>query len=318
MYEKPAFVLSMDTELAWGTIDKPESLRGYAEYYRKTRGVIDDLLVLLERYEMSATWAVVGHLFLDKCDRKNGVKHPEIRRSKASWYDCDWFDKDPCTNINEDPFYYGRDIVEKILRSRIKHEIASHSFSHIIFNNPDLKRETVEDELNLCHDLAKEYGISIESFVFPRNQEGFYKELKKLGIKSYRGIEKSWYAKYSVRTQKAFHILDQVFSMTPPVYLPENKYGLLNIPGSMLYLAKDGFRKYIPVSCRVNKAKKGIKKAIRENKIFHLWFHPFNLATDPDNLLNGLEKIFQFVKEEMLAVKTMRDISREYSLYSLQ
>ena len=43
--------------------------------------------------------------------------------------------------------------------------------------------------------------------------------------------------------------------------------------------------------------------------IFHLWFHPFNLATDEVKLFKGLENILKYVdkkrSENLLEVKTM-------------
>jgi hypothetical protein len=47
--------------------------------------------------------------------------------------------------------------------------------------------------------------------------------------------------------------------------------------------------------------------------MFHLWFHPFNLASDPDGLLKGLEEIFIHVNRLREAGKmtnpTMGDLS---------
>jgi len=77
----------------------------------------------------------------------------------------------------------------------------------------------------------------------------------------------------------------------------------------MLYLSRDSFRKFIPIKSREIKAKKGIDNAIKQKKIFHLWFHPFNLATDEVKLFKGLENILKYVdkkrSENLLEVKTM-------------
>lgn len=74
----------------------------------------------------------------------------------------------------------------------------------------------------------------------------------------------------------------------------------------------NGFRRFIPLRSRINKALKGIQKAIKEKKIFHLWFHPFNIATNQEKLLRGLEEIFIKVYEERnkgnLDVMTMKQI----------
>jgi hypothetical protein len=80
----------------------------------------------------------------------------------------------------------------------------------------------------------------------------------------------------------------------PPVVLPEQtESGLWNIPGSMIYFPMHGLRKYIPVSFRVRRAIKGLDAAARLKKIFHLWFHPTNLADETDKMFAGLRSILE-------------------------
>lgn len=314
--EKGVFTLSLDTELAWGTIDKPKSYKKNLEYYKKTRRVIERLLDLFEKYEISATWAIVGHLFLENCSLdENGIKHPEIKRVKTPWYEDDWFCLDPSTNLEKDPVWYGLDIVKKIKNSKIYQEIGSHSFSHMIFCNDYLSEEAANSDITECIKIAKTLNIDLKSFVFPRNAEGFYSVLERNGFTSYRGKEKNWYEKYPNKIKKIFHILDQTLALKPRVNEPYFNNKLINIPGSMLYLSRDSFRKFIPIKSREIKAKKGINEAIKQKKIFHLWFHPFNLSTDEKNLLKGLENIIKYADNKrskgLIEIKTMNEISKD-------
>ena len=48
--------------------------------YGAERAVIDQILEVFDRYDISATWAIVGHLFLDHCAPVDGRAHPEIVR----------------------------------------------------------------------------------------------------------------------------------------------------------------------------------------------------------------------------------------------
>jgi len=147
---------------------------------KKVRGCIDTLLSLFEKYNIPATWAVVGHLFLNHCEKEDGIPHKDMPRFKENWYSSDH-----CTDIQRDPLYYGRDIVEKILSNRIEHEIGYHSFSHVIFS--ECSREVAEAEIKMGDKLAKEFGIALKSFVFPKNNIGHVDVLKKNGFKIYRG-----------------------------------------------------------------------------------------------------------------------------------
>lgn len=288
--KKGVFTLSLDTELSWGAVDKPHALIKNRPYYEKSREVTDKMLSLMEKYNISATWAVVGHLFLDKCEKE-----------------C------PCTDLEDSPLWYGRDIIKKIMDSKVYQEIGSHSFSHIIFGDKNTRRETIAADIKKCIEESKKIGLEMESFVFPRNSIGYIDEIKKAGFKVFRGVEPSWYSKFPGGIKKVCHIIDQILAVTPPVNNPLKREGLIDIPASMLYLPMNGFRKYIPLKSRILKAERGIKKAVDERKIFHLWFHPFNIATNPEKLLYGLENIFEKVDHERrkgnLQIKTMKEMA---------
>jgi peptidoglycan/xylan/chitin deacetylase (PgdA/CDA1 family) len=179
---KPVFIISLDTELIWGYAAYPskEAVSLMKNDSKKVRGCIDILLNLFEKHNIPATWAIVGHLFLDHCECEDGMPHKDMPRFKK-----DWFSSDPCTDIKRDPLYYGRDIVEKILSNRIEHEIGYHSFSHVIFS--ECRREVAEAEIKEGIKLAKELGITLKSFVFPENKIGHIDVLKENGFKIYRG-----------------------------------------------------------------------------------------------------------------------------------
>ena len=61
----------------------------------------------------------------------------------------------------------------------------------------------------------------------------------------------------------------------------------------MIYFPMHGLRRHIPLSVRVNRAKKGLRAAARQRKVFHLWFHPTNLADEPDRMFAGLREILR-------------------------
>ena len=82
MMDKGAFAVSIDTEMAWGVADRKRLAEHYT--YDNERGVISDLLGLLDKYEIRGTWSVVGHLFLDRWDWTDGIKHSDIVRPPYS------------------------------------------------------------------------------------------------------------------------------------------------------------------------------------------------------------------------------------------
>ncbi|MFV0389612.1 MAG: hypothetical protein ACK5NT_12750 [Pyrinomonadaceae bacterium] len=293
------FALSLDFELIWGTADKKS--KHFENACKIERDfVVDRLLQLFQKHDISATWATVGHLFLDNCEPVDGIKHPEIERTNFSWLDEDWFFHDPGGSECDGSIHLARSLVEKIRDFPVYQEIGSHGFSHIILGDSETREETVKCELHASVKAAKELGIELKSFVFPRNIVGDVGLLREAGFTNYRGVEPNWYEVNRVpqKLKRILRLVDVVAAVTPPVVEPEiRECGIVNIPGSMLYFPSHGKRKYIPNSRRVIRAKKGIMKAAIEGRIFHFWFHPTNMVDEAEQMFSGLDLILQYVSE---------------------
>lgn len=267
-FDQPTFIISLDTELIWGYVaylpSKAVSLMENDD--KKVRGCIDTLLNLFEKHNIPATWAVVGHLFLDHCECEDGIAHKDMPRFKK-----DWYSSDPCTDIQKDPLYYGRDIVEKILSNRIEHEIGYHSFSHVVFS--ECSREVAEAEIKKGVKLAKEFGITLKSFVFPENKIGHTDVLKENGFKIYRGENLGRYdLNQSLLIRKFNGGIDKLIA--PPAE-PKWMDGIWKIPSSMCFCDPQIKFSVLP------KAKIGLYRAIRSKKVFHIFLHPHNLLLYP-------------------------------------
>jgi len=289
------FTLSLDLELLWGTLDLfgPERFRRACEMERGL--VIDRLLAMLEEHEIPATWCIVGHLFLDHCQPQGGQVHPEIVRPRHRWARGDWFRHDPCSTEAQAPLFYGRSLVERILACRVPQEIGLHSFSHVIFSDAGCSRETAASEIGASLSAARGLGFTPRTFAFPRNGIGHLDVLAEHGIGCFRGPAPRWYERWErprglVRAARLVSVLT---AATPPVVKPQPGPGSLwNIPASMLYFPNHGLRRHVPVARRVRRAIKGLDAAAQQGKVFHLWFHPTNLANDPDAMFGGLDAIF--------------------------
>jgi hypothetical protein len=178
----------------------------------------------------------------------------------------------------------------------VPQEIGCHSFSHVIFGDPGCSRATAESEIAACVSAAREMGIELRSFAFPRNEVGHLDVLKEYGFVVYRGPERHWYEgrNWPAVARRLCHLWDVLTASQPPVVLPErSEFGLLNIPGSMIYFPMHGLRRYIPVSRRVRRAIKGLDEAARRKRVFHLWFHPTNLADQMEQMFGGLRDILE-------------------------
>src|SRR5262249_32941528 len=152
------------------------------------RGTVRDLLALLVERELSATWAMVGHLFLGACQRgPDGRAHPELVRPRYRWYPRDWLSCDPCSDRARAPLFYGDAILGLLVGARTPQEIGCHSFSHLVYGDPGCSREAAASDLAACVQAARARGIVLRSFVFPRNLEGHHALLREHGFIAYRG-----------------------------------------------------------------------------------------------------------------------------------
>jgi hypothetical protein len=119
------FTLTLDTELIWGSFDHSTAAE-FEHHYPDERATIDGMLRLLERYEVSATWALVGHLFLDECERDaSGRAHGDMVHPRQSHVEADWFHADPATDRASDPLWYGVDVLDAIQDAGHPQEIAA-------------------------------------------------------------------------------------------------------------------------------------------------------------------------------------------------
>ena len=104
----------------------------------------------------------------------------------------------------------------------------------------------------------------------------------------------TWHAENPGPAGRVAHLVDQAIAIPPPVSTPNEELpGLWNIPGSMLLMHRSGLRRVVPMGARVRKARRGLRRAIREGGVFHLWTHPFNLASDQEVMLATLDAILR-------------------------
>ncbi len=289
--QRGVFILSLDTELAWGSAHGG-NLPQREALFQQTRNCIGRLLKLLEEYQIQATWALVGHLFLEHCQPVNGVKHPEIVRPQYPWFPDDWFLPDPCSRLEDAPIWYGSDIVQQIINCKVNQEIGCHTFSHVRIGEPGCSRECFASELSACRAEAEKLGLNLQSFVFPRNSVGHLDVLSDAGFLAYRGVSPSLFERLPGIARRVCRQLGHFLPLTPPVALPKRENGLWNLPASYFYPSTYQWWKRIFGISRLYKVKLGLRKAARKPAVFHLWFHPFNLASQPDKFMSELENIF--------------------------
>jgi peptidoglycan/xylan/chitin deacetylase (PgdA/CDA1 family) len=298
--KKPIFVFSLDLELGWGFIfnQKDRALNFLKKDPKKTREKIKNLIKLLEKYEVPATWGVVGHLFLDL------EKRDELLNKNLPQFQEGWLNWEDYSKLEPFDLYFGRDIIETILGSPINHEIGLQGFFHIPFTQCD--RRVAEAEIKLGKEAARRFNINPKTFIFPKNMIDKIDILRENGFRIYRGktyghLEGS----ENFFIQKINALISRVIILPVSVL---NRNGVFEIAGSMEF-----YDRRIPVSL-VKRAEFGLNFAIATNRIFHLWVHPWSFVVC-ENLENYLENFFKFLNRKRekgkIEVKRIIDLISE-------
>ncbi|WP_254840509.1 DUF2334 domain-containing protein [Natronomonas marina] len=306
--DRGVFTLSLDTELAWGTFDV-ERVERYEAAYRRTPEVIDRLCALLDEYRIPATWAVVSHLLVD-CDGDHGDRNPPSLPGVD-----DWFGSLPCSSGLDRELWSAPWLVDRIRSCETDQEIGLHGATHMQLGAEGCSRQNAVEELEAAVETLEGFGVSPESFVFPRNDVGHLDVLAEYGIRVYRGVDARWYEHPPTpeAVKPPLRFVDEATRRTPPVVEPRSAGDLVNLPGSQPFRPRRGGWKYTPPGSSVARAKRGLRRAARTGKVFHLWFHPFNLAGDPDAELRRFERVLETARELVsdgrLVVRPMEEVA---------
>lgn len=280
--ERGTFVVSLDFELAWGTRGRPSAGK-VNEHLAGARAAIDQLLELFERYEVSATWVVVGGLLLGGAKR-----HPLLSDPR--------YDDVPIGDCRSQPNWFAEDLIEKIVGCRVPQEIGCHTLTHMYVNESAESRQQLDWELGEFVELFKKLGLPRPlSFIFPKHYMHHFDLLAEHGFKCYRGPESGWFERLPVsHLRGALRLLNSRLRRTPVVGLPRAvANGLIEVPSSHFYAPFQSVGKFVSLGDRVAQGVAGLNAAAKQRKVYHLWTHPFNLGKDSGVLLGGWEGILK-------------------------
>ena len=298
-------VISLDAELAWGFHDLQEPP---ATRIERARGSWLDLLGLFEEFEIPATWAIVGHLFLEECDGR----HEDLTTPEG------WFSSDPGGRTDEGNVWFAPDLVRAVRDADVDHEIASHTFSHVEFGSEATTKPMAVSELRESTRLANVWDLELRSLVFPRNAVGHREVLSEFGFRSYRGVAPDrWYD--GTGGEPIGKALSMTLGRTPPPLVTPtvDRFGLVNIPASLFLFSFEGLPKRVATAFGgdpvVRAAKRGIDAAAASEETFHLWLHPNNLTApeDLERIRSVLEHLTTVESNTGLDVETMDRIATE-------
>lgn len=314
-------IISLDFELRWGLRDHGHS----NETNKSILGVwevIPKMLNMFHKYEVKATFAVVGFLFaankteILKFSPEPKPKYINQKLSPYSGYLNLIGEDEQC-----DKYHFASELVNKI-KHNTNHEIATHTFSHYYCLEEGQTKESFEADLLSAIEIAKNHGIKIKSIIFPRNQVNeFYLSIcQKYGITSYRGNEKAWYYRAERRIdetlfKRVFRLIDSYINISGHNCYPPQGIGnsdISNIPSSRFLRPYSPKFKYIE-NLRLKRITKSMDFAAKEGLIYHLWWHPHNFGINQNENFYILEKILTHYKHLHTKFGFQSTTMREFS-----
>ncbi|MGN7469760.1 polysaccharide deacetylase family protein [Brevibacillus sp. SAFN-007a] len=295
-----ALVISLDFELYWGVRDK-RTLADSERSLQGTRQVIPAILELFGKYEIHATWATVGFLFCETREELTSTlpkELPDYADPNLSPYR---YVQSGALGAREqlDPYHYAPSLI-RLIASYPHQFIGSHTHSHYYCLEPGQTAQTFAEDLAAFQRAARKKGYFPTSIVFPRNQlqPAYLASCKQHGFTAYRGNERSWIYQAGPGAQdtllkRALRLADAYVNLTGHhAYekLDSSQDGLVDVPASRF------LRPYSPrlrwlESIRLNRIRRDLLYAAQNRRLYHLWWHPENFGSHPEENLRVLERL---------------------------
>ncbi|NLT93950.1 MAG: polysaccharide deacetylase family protein [Clostridia bacterium] len=312
-------VISLDFELFWGNIDKIP-LEKFKQNLLGARLAIPYILDLLHKYNIHATWAIVGFLFFETYQdliESLPERKPEYVNANLSPYN--YLFNNLGNNEKEDPFHYAPSLI-KLIKSYPHQEIASHTFSHYYSLERGQDEDCFRQDLLAVIKAAQKLDIKLKSLVFPRNQinKAYLPICKELGFKCYRGNTRSrarsWARSGQYRlgagkagsksmAEKGWAYFLEIMSFFDDycTLFGHNTYSIVDIKDHFPFDISSS-RHLRPYSkkykcldwLKLNRIKSDLAYAAQHKEIYHLWWHPYDFGLNIEENIRFLEKIIKY------------------------
>ncbi len=300
--------ISIELELGWGMHDKCKYGHLSKDRTAETEA-LDNLLHLTDKYNIPLTFDVVGHLFHEDCDGEHTGPHPSR-----------WWNEDPGSNQQSDPLFYAPDLISEIRSQEVEHEIATHTYSHLLAD--DLPSNTLDDELEKVRNLHSSFDLSPPtSIVMPRHQAPDYSVLSDHGINVIRKPIEG----YSQSDLNPFCKFWWILTRRHPESTLQQNQGILettatphpSLTSQILPTGQSSAHpafSVIPLKLRQFIHKRylidTIDRAVQNDSHVHLWTHVYNMANGAQwpPLQAGLSYLGKQIKKDMIDISVMRDL----------
>jgi peptidoglycan/xylan/chitin deacetylase (PgdA/CDA1 family) len=174
-----------------------------------------------------------------------------------------------------------------------RHEIASHGFSHLSFNEAMTSVEDAEHELQAMTSISRQKGFTPKTFVYPRNDIGYRHLLQAFGYVGFRDYLQAprWASGRVGSLAREFNL----FQTSQPHSAREP---LISLPPGYFLNWRFGMRQAVPLAITSKRWQSIIDDAVRRRTVAHMWLHPHNLI-DGNRQVYLLDRILHYVSQKI-------------------
>lgn len=298
-------IISFDCESKWGMADNLSSIHDEMLTEENLIKIYQELIILLDAYNMSATFGFVGALTMDPKLFLEKWKDNLRRSPEHSKWLKRFFDDVDSDNLSG---WFCPELLNIVSSSYTKHEICSHGFTHLTWKAASKKSMALETKG--INEWYKENNIKPITFIFPRNQVGNRNFLRKIQANGYRDQPKYL---SSISLFSRLKALISEFNLYPKSQYYNFYKTYTVIPGGFFLNWRNGLRKFIPVSLSVIRFKNALNHASKNNGTINLWSHPHNFITGK-NQFKLFKKCLDVLKEQVTSGKIEVITQEDYFL----
>ncbi len=307
---KPVFIISLDCEGKWGLADV---LNDTSNEYLSNKNLIyayGRLLELFSQYSVKATFAFVGALTFSvaEYEASSDLFADRVYQGK------DWLApfKKQYAEGNVDGW-----LCPELLEMAMScdHEIATHGFSHLPFEERAVQLEDIDSELSAIKKWQEMKRVKVNTMVFPRNIRGFVSELSELGLVGFRNKT----IVSNKKLPKLFYSIIRELAPWPKSQshshlIQRTGQSMLSIPGGFFFNWRCGPGRFIPKIHTVSRWKKIIDHAMHHGQVVHLWTHPHNFIKGVGQFA-VLESVLQYLDQKRNDGRIVNMTQEQYVSY---
>ena len=185
-----------------------------------------------------------------------------------------------------------------IVQSRPEHEIGCHGFCHVPLAEGCISREAANNEVSSALVVARRKGLSLKTFIFPRNLVGHLDVLADGGFVGYRARppHQNGPLQRIANIASEFNVRAKAQSPMPP------NHGMTTIPSGYFLNWQAGVRSLVPSAVTALRWQRILADAVEQNRIAHLFLHPHNIIDAPST--------FSLLEEILKTAIRLRDQGR--------